>query len=67
MKKDTDCAGRIETTVGELIEVVSEAALRTSGKEKREAYLIASLALNEILKSAPLNRPPRSGTPVIVH
>ncbi|HWP23715.1 MAG TPA: hypothetical protein VNM15_05965 [Candidatus Binatia bacterium] len=65
MKKD--CAGRIETTMGELIEVVSEAALPTSGKPKREVYLIASLALNEILKKAPLNRPPESGRSVTVH
>ncbi len=67
MKKDTDHAGRIETTVGELVEVVSEAALRTSGKGKREAYLIASLALNEILKRAPLNRPPRNDEAITLH
>jgi hypothetical protein len=67
MKKDTDRAGSIETTVGELVEVVSEAALRPSGKRKREAYLIASLVLNEILKKAPLNRPPRNDEAVTLH
>ncbi len=40
----------IETTIGELIEVVTEAALQ-AGKTEREAYILASLAIDDLLGS----------------
>jgi hypothetical protein len=42
---------RIDTTLGELIEAVSEAVLE-SCDNSQEAYAVASLVLAEILKSS---------------
>ena len=40
----------IETTIGELIEAVTEFALQ-AGKTEREAYVLASLAIDDLLAS----------------
>lgn len=42
---------KVDTTLGDLIEAVSEAAFECSDNP-REAYLYARLALGEILKNA---------------
>jgi hypothetical protein len=44
---------KVDTTLGDLIEALTEAALEFSGDE-REVYLLASLALEQILKKSPL-------------
>ncbi len=44
---------RIDTTLGDLIVTVSDAALELS-EDKREAYLVAGVALGVILKKARL-------------
>lgn len=46
-----DEAGRVDTTLGDLIAAVSDAAFESDGDE-RGAYLLASLALEVILKRA---------------
>ncbi|MGI6523782.1 MAG: hypothetical protein ACOX2O_00590 [Bdellovibrionota bacterium] len=38
----------VETTVGELIEAITQIALK-SGKTKEEGYVLASLAIEKIL------------------
>ena len=48
---------RIDTTLGDLIAALSDSALEVCG-DNRIAYLVAGLALNEILKTAHL-RPSR--------
>lgn len=45
---------RIETTLGELIAAVTDATIEVTEESQREAYLIASLVLDEILRNAPL-------------
>jgi hypothetical protein len=40
--------GKIETTIGELIEIVTQIALE-SGQNEREGYKLASLTLEKIL------------------
>ncbi len=44
--------GRIDTALGDLIEAVTDAAFELS--DKKVAYLLAGLALEQILKKAPL-------------
>lgn len=44
--------GRIDTTLGDLISAVSDAALDFC-EDKRGAYLLASLVLEDILQKAP--------------
>jgi len=44
---------RIDTTLGELIEAVSEAAFECS-KDSTEAYILAGFVLEEILRKSPL-------------
>lgn len=44
----------IETTVGELIAVVTDAAAELSEGDEQRAYVVASLVLEEILRKAPL-------------
>ena len=44
---------RIDTTLGDLIATVTDAALELS-EDKREAYLVAGVALGVILKKARL-------------
>jgi hypothetical protein len=43
---------RIDTTLGELIEAVSEAAFECS-KDSMEAYILAGFVLEEILRRSP--------------
>lgn len=42
-------AGRIDTTIGELIEAITEIALE-AGKSEQEGYQLASLTLENILR-----------------
>ena len=51
----------INTTLGDLIAAVSDAALELS-ENSSEVYLLASLALGEILKKAPLRQPGGAGS-----
>jgi hypothetical protein len=46
---------KVNTTLGDLVAALSDAALEVSGDE-RGAYLLASLALEEILKKAPIRK-----------
>ncbi|HEY2987031.1 MAG TPA: hypothetical protein VGL11_04855 [Candidatus Binatia bacterium] len=48
--KHNENQGRIDTTLGELIEAVSEAVFE-SCRSNKEAYTLASLVLAEILRS----------------
>lgn len=52
MKADRNTEA-IETTVGELIAVVTDAAAELGDGDEREAYVVASLVLEEILRKAP--------------
>ncbi|MBI3000416.1 MAG: hypothetical protein HYY46_18470 [Deltaproteobacteria bacterium] len=45
---------KIETTLGELIAALTDAAVDVTGDDQRGAYLLAYFALEEILRSAPL-------------
>jgi len=49
---------RIDTTLGDLIVALSDAASELY-EDKRSAYLLASLALNEVLKTAHWKKPAR--------
>ena len=49
MKQDVYSPTRIETTVGELIEVISQIALE-AGKSEQEGYALATLAIESILR-----------------
>ncbi len=49
----------VDTTVGDLIAAVNDAAFEFSG-DQRGAYLLASLALGEILKRAHLRTTDRA-------
>ena len=49
--KDFQDENRIDTTIGELVEAVSEVVLE-SCENSQEAYAVASLVLAEILKSS---------------
>ena len=50
---------RIQSTLGDLIVAVSDAAFELYGND-RETYLLASVALEEILKKAPIQRTDRA-------
>jgi hypothetical protein len=47
---------RIQTTLGDLVAALSDAALECCDDQK-EAYILASLALHEILMRAPVRNP----------
>ena len=49
-------AERIDTTLGDLIAALSDAASELY-EDKRSAYLLVSLALNEVLRAAHLKNP----------
>lgn len=44
----------IETTLGELVAAVTDAAVELTEESPWEAYVVASLVLEEILRKAPL-------------
>jgi len=48
---------RIDTTLGELIEAVSEAAFECS-QDSTEAYILAGFVLEEILRKSPTGKGP---------
>jgi len=47
---------RIDTTLGDLVAALSDAAFECCD-DQREAYILASLALHEILMRAPVRNP----------
>jgi len=51
MKRDyiEEVSGRIETTIGDLVEALTEFAMQT-GQPEQECYELATLALEEVLK-----------------
>lgn len=53
---------KIDTTVGDLVVALSDAAFELF-EDKTTAYLLASLALEEILKKAPHQRAEMGKTP----
>jgi len=52
---------RIDTTLGDLVAALSDAASEFY-EDERIAYLLASLALNEVLKTAHWKKPARDET-----